>query len=106
MFRLANLRHNVLMEMEARVLMVLTEKRGDESIRRFHVLKLETHKIHFLPLTWTVVHPINEDSPLHGVTPETLAARVLRAEHALYWRVIREQFCSGAPREGSTSLRT
>jgi len=27
-------------------------------------------------------------------TPETLQARVLRAEHALYWRVIRDQFCA------------
>ncbi len=26
-------------------------------------------------------------------TPETLAARVLQAEHDLYWRVIAEQFC-------------
>lgn len=28
-----------------------------------------------------------------GDTPETLQARVLSAEHALYWKVIREQFC-------------
>lgn len=28
-----------------------------------------------------------------GDTPETLAARVLREEHALFWRVIRDQFC-------------
>jgi phosphoribosylglycinamide formyltransferase 1 len=33
--------------------------------------------------------------PVHGDdTPESLAARVLRAEHDLYWRVIAEQFCA------------
>lgn len=34
-----------------------------------------------------------------GDTPETLATRVLAAEHDLYWRVIRERFCdaAGAP---------
>jgi phosphoribosylglycinamide formyltransferase-1 len=30
---------------------------------------------------------------LDGDTPESLAARVLEAEHALYWRVIRDRFC-------------
>lgn len=30
-----------------------------------------------------------------GDTPEELQTRVLRAEHALFWRVIREQFCEG-----------
>ena len=28
----------------------------------------------FLPLHWVVVHPIDETSPLHGVTEEELAA--------------------------------
>ncbi len=30
-------------------------------------------------------------------TPDTLAARVLAAEHDLYWRVIAEHFASGTP---------
>ena len=30
-------------------------------------------------------------------TPETLAARVLEAEHALYWRVLRDQFTVRRP---------
>lgn len=28
-----------------------------------------------------------------GDTPESLQARVLRAEHALYWKVLRDRFC-------------
>ncbi|NVB42022.1 phosphoribosylglycinamide formyltransferase [Pseudenhygromyxa sp. WMMC2535] len=31
-----------------------------------------------------------------GDTPESLQQRVLRAEHALYWRVIRDRFCEPA----------
>jgi phosphoribosylglycinamide formyltransferase-1 len=31
-----------------------------------------------------------------GDTPESLAERVLREEHALFWRVIRDQFCARA----------
>ena len=33
-----------------------------------------------------------------GDTPETLAARVLQAEHDLYWRVIDEVFVRSTPR--------
>jgi phosphoribosylglycinamide formyltransferase-1 len=36
-----------------------------------------------------------------GDTPETLAARVLTAEHDLLWRVIRERFCDASPGAGS-----
>jgi inward rectifier potassium channel len=32
-------------------------------------------RVVFLPLTWTLVHPINSDSPLHGLTQEELIAR-------------------------------
>jgi inward rectifier potassium channel len=34
------------------------------------VLKLERQKVVFFPLTWTVVHPIDADSPLHGMTAD------------------------------------
>jgi inward rectifier potassium channel len=29
-------------------------------------LKLERERVYFLPLTWTIVHPIDETSPLYG----------------------------------------
>ena len=32
-----------------------------------------------------------------GDTPDTLQQRVLRAEHALLWRVIRDRFCEATP---------
>jgi len=43
-------------------------------------LKLERKKIFFLALTWTVVHPMDDASPLAGKTPadlERLQAEVL-----------------------------
>ena len=35
--------------------------------RKFANLKLEVAKISFLALSWTIVHPINEESPLHNL---------------------------------------
>jgi inward rectifier potassium channel len=51
-----------------------------ERARKFQNLSLERERVNFFPLTWTVVHPIDEASPLHGKTPaelEELQAEVL-----------------------------
>ena len=39
-------------------------------VRRFDMLELERRKVQFLPLAWTIVHPIDENSPLFGMTKE------------------------------------
>ena len=70
MFRIANSRSNQLMELEAKVLY----SRLDGSGRRYDQLKLERTKVVFFPLSWTIVHPIVEDSPLHGKSFEDLLA--------------------------------
>jgi inward rectifier potassium channel len=40
--------------------------------RRYEILKLERPKVTFFPLTWTVVHPIDAESPLYGLNAEDL----------------------------------
>jgi inward rectifier potassium channel len=72
-FRVANRRSNNLMEVEARVMMSYVEPSEDGLQRKYKVLALERHLIQFLPLTWTIVHPIEESSPLWGTKPEDLA---------------------------------
>ncbi len=73
MFRVANERSNQLIEVEAQVL--LTQRRADGSgDREFLELGLERRRVTFLPLSWTVVHPIDETSPLAGATAESLRA--------------------------------
>jgi inward rectifier potassium channel len=72
-FRVANRRSNNLMEIEARVLLMTVEPAQDGLVRRYKTLTLERSSVQFLPLTWTVVHPIDEASPLWGQTAESLA---------------------------------
>jgi inward rectifier potassium channel len=66
MFRVTNARSNQLMELEAKVLY----SRLDGTVRRYDELRLERRRVVFFPLSWTVVHPIDEASPLHGCTAE------------------------------------
>ncbi|MEO8591938.1 MAG: ion channel [Candidatus Solibacter sp.] len=71
-FRVVNRRRNDLMELEARVLLMTVEERDGQPVRRYAQLKLERDQVLFLPLTWTIVHPIDSESPLYGKTAEDL----------------------------------
>ena len=62
MFRIVNARKNQLIEVEAAVSMAMS-KPETPNARQFFNLKLELTKINFFPLSWTLVHPINEESP-------------------------------------------
>jgi inward rectifier potassium channel len=72
-FRIANRRSNNLMEIEVRVIMSTVELTENGPTRKFTTLQLERQKVQFLPLTWTIVHPIEETSPMWGMRQEDLA---------------------------------
>lgn len=74
-FRIANSSPNELIEVEVRILLCMTQSRGEVRTRQFHELKLERHKISFFPMDWTVAHPITEKSPLSTVSPQELRKR-------------------------------
>lgn len=70
-FRIANQRSNVLMDMQAVLMLMTVERDNNGQLKRnFMELPLERKGVNFLALTWTVVHPIDESSPLFGKTRE------------------------------------
>src|SRR5215472_5154611 len=71
-FRVVNQRANNLMELEAKVLFMTVEGPPGHMRRDYKVLRLERHSVFFFPLTWTIVHPIDEHSPLRGKTAQDL----------------------------------
>ncbi|MGC1394719.1 MAG: ion channel [Coleofasciculaceae cyanobacterium] len=73
MFRTANERRNQILEAQVSVSLLQDEitKEG-EFIRRFYDLKLRRRQTQAFTLSWTVIHEINQDSPLYGATPESL----------------------------------
>jgi inward rectifier potassium channel len=74
MFRLVNRRQNELIEVNARVILSRFEDKDGKRQRVFHTLQLERPFVAFFPLNWTVVHPIDEQSPLYGWTYEQAIA--------------------------------
>ncbi|MGA2878072.1 MAG: ion channel [Bryobacteraceae bacterium] len=72
-FRVTNARKNVLMNMEARVLLMTVDNSEGQLKRSFVDLPLERQGVYFFALTWTIVHPIDSDSPFFGKSAADLA---------------------------------
>ena len=73
MFRLANQRGNQIMEAEINVSLARQHvTREGLVMRRFDTLNLIRHKTPLFALSWTVMHPIDANSPLHGATRASL----------------------------------
>jgi inward rectifier potassium channel len=71
-FRIINGRRNQLINLEAVVILTRFEDKQGIKERQYHYLALERTNVTFFPLAWTIVHPINESSPLFGWTQEML----------------------------------
>jgi inward rectifier potassium channel len=72
MFRLTNAKTNLLLEVSIKVLLVMHVTEKDQRVRKFYDLELEMNKINMLPLSWTVVHPFDEKSPLSDMNSDDL----------------------------------
>lgn len=92
-FRILNRRPNALMEMEATVILMLVEGEPGKQKRTFQTLTLERAGIDFLALTWTIVHPIEESSPLFGKTKEDAERK--QAEFIILIKGFDETFSQG-----------
>ncbi|WP_445628900.1 ion channel [Nostoc sp. DSM 114167] len=72
-FRSANKRRNTILEAQMRVYLMRDEITLEgQFIRRFHDLKLVRNQTPSFTLSWSVMHVIDEFSPLYGMTPESL----------------------------------
>lgn len=73
MFRAANRRENQILEAQVRVTLLRDEVSVEgHHLRRFYDLKLLRSSTPAFGLSWLVIHPINETSPLHKVTENSL----------------------------------
>lgn len=86
MFRIVNGRSNQLIEVNAKVSLAMDRDGG----REFYDLPLEREKVVLLPLSWTIVHPIDETSPMWGMTHDDL--RKGNAEFFVVLEAIDETF--------------
>jgi inward rectifier potassium channel len=72
MFRLANLRRNILVDLEIEIIFSYNETVNGKPQRRFYPLELERKSVSILTMNWTIVHPIDASSPLAEMSHQEL----------------------------------
>lgn len=102
MLRLSPFKNTNLTDAEARVTlgMKLDEKAG--LINKFYTLDLELSKITALNLSWTLVHPITENSPLHNLSEEDYAN--IDGEILVFLKVFDDMFSTTVVKRASYSF--
>jgi len=77
--RLANQRNNRIVNPRVELFLLRSEKTEEgRQFRRFYDLKLVRNHVPLMQMTWSILHPIDEQSPLFGITQDQL--REMEAE--------------------------
>jgi inward rectifier potassium channel len=74
MVRFANKKKHDLIEVEAQIIYSWAVTENGKEIRKFENLNLEIKRISVLSSTWTLVHPIDDNSPMKDVSVDDLKA--------------------------------
>ncbi|MDQ6843867.1 MAG: ion channel [Bacteroidota bacterium] len=73
MFRFAAFKDkHALTDLEIKVNTGLLVLHEEKPVYKYFTLELERTRVESMPLAWTVVHPIDENSPLHGFTEDDM----------------------------------
>lgn len=70
MIRIANKNKAELIDPEATMIMSYIDQESENKIRKFSTLKLELTHVTLLTTSWTIVHPIDEESIMYNWTSE------------------------------------
>lgn len=74
MIRLAPFKNTNFTDAEAKITLGISIEENGVMTNKFYSLELELNKINALTLSWTLVHPITERSPLYKFTQEDFAS--------------------------------
>ncbi len=75
MFRMGNARRSEIIETEVQVILAINQLSENDTLeRKFFSLELEINRVSFFSLSWTIVHALDERSPIFGFTHEDLSA--------------------------------
>ncbi len=90
MLRLAPYKNTLLSEVEAKVTLGIIVEEDGNKINKFFALPLEYNSINSLSLSWTIVHPINEESPFYNFSQKDY--KNIKGEMIVFIKAFEETF--------------
>ena len=103
MLRVAPYKNNNLSEVETRVTAGLMVDDNGKQANKFFQMELEYNKVNSLTLSWTIVHPINEDSPFYKFSVSDFSN--LEGEILVYVKAFDDMFSNTVVARTSYTLR-
>ena len=103
MFRMATYKNNHLTDAEAQVTIAMHVMDGDKRVTRFYPVQLEISKVTSLAMSWTIVHPVSEESPIYGFSEEDFADR--RVELIINIKAFDDHFSNTVQQRSSYTYR-
>ncbi|RZJ67804.1 MAG: Inward rectifier potassium channel Irk [Flavobacterium sp.] len=90
MVRLAPFKNTNLLDAEAKMTLGMSVEENGSVTNKFYVLDLEMQRINALTLSWTLVHPITEESPFFGFSKDDFEK--LEGEVIVYVKAFDDMF--------------
>ena len=90
MMRVAPFKNTTLVDAEVKVTLGMAVEEDGKTINKFFPLSLEYKTVNTLTLSWTIVHPVTETSPLYNFTGDDYANT--RGEIIVYIKAFDDMF--------------
>lgn len=90
MLRLAPYKNTTLSEAEVRLTVGISIEEYEKMVNRFYPLELELARINTLNLSWTIVHPIDDESPFSNFSEEDF--RQVKGEVIVFVKAFDDMF--------------
>jgi inward rectifier potassium channel len=103
MMRVAPYKNNNLIDAEVKVTVGLIMEENGVTKNKFYSLDLEYEKVNALTLSWTIVHPITENSPFYKFTAEEFANA--KGEILVFFKAFDDMFSNTVAARSSYTLR-
>lgn len=103
MFRMTPYKNTNLTDAEAKVTLGMVLEENGKFVNKFYTLDLELDKINALTLSWTLVHPITENSPLYKLTAENFKND--EGEILVFFKTFDDMFSSNVVKRTSYTFK-
>ena len=103
MLRIAPFKNTTLTDAEATLTVAMSVEENGKPVNKFFPLELEYSKVNALNLSWTIVHPINENSPFYRFTAEDFGT--IKGEVMVFVKAFDDMFSNTVVSRSSYTFR-
>jgi inward rectifier potassium channel len=103
MFRIAPFKNTNLVDAEMRLTLGITVEENGVVENKFYTLPLEMERVNALTLSWTIVHPITEESPLFGFKESDY--KNIQGEFLVFFKTFEDMYSSTVVKRTSYTFK-